>query len=170
MCTSANARHTSVTIRIRIRTRIQIRDSDSHQNLIVCSLAHCQPSLKISCKSVRKFLRKLANRQTDKQTNNDDYNVLLGGGNNDGVSVQCLNRAASYGYRTTLPGGCGHLMSTGLDVCDSDTPKSDSDPDQDHTRRSSPTINAGGRRQSPVSVCRPANSTEDDVDRPSHLI
>jgi len=36
-----------------------------------------QPSLKISCKSVRKFLRKVANRQTDKQTNrqtnNDDY-------------------------------------------------------------------------------------------------
>jgi len=40
-----------------------------HQNLTVCSLAHCQPSLKISCKSVLKFLHKVDNRQTDKQTN-----------------------------------------------------------------------------------------------------
>jgi len=34
----------------------------------------CQPSLEISCKSVRKFLRsgKVANKQTDKQINNDD--------------------------------------------------------------------------------------------------
>jgi len=51
---------------------IQIRDSDRHQNLIICSLAHCQPSLKISCKSVGKFLRKVADRQTNKQTN-DNY-------------------------------------------------------------------------------------------------
>jgi len=42
-------------------------DPDRHQNLIICSLAHCQPSLKISCKSVRKLLRKVANRQTEKQ-------------------------------------------------------------------------------------------------------
>jgi len=34
-------------------------------------MAHCQPSLKISCKSVRKFLRKVANKQTYKQTDND---------------------------------------------------------------------------------------------------
>ena len=46
---------------------------DCCQNLIICSLAHCQPSLKISCKSIWKFLHKVANRQTDKQTNNDDY-------------------------------------------------------------------------------------------------
>jgi len=38
---------------------------DCHQNLIVCSLAHCQPSLKISCKSVWKFL--LTDKQTNKQ-------------------------------------------------------------------------------------------------------
>jgi len=37
----------------------------------MCSLAHCQPSMKISRKSVRKFLREVANRQTDKQINND---------------------------------------------------------------------------------------------------
>jgi len=30
---------------------------------------NCQLSLKISCKSVRKFLHKVANRQTDRQTN-----------------------------------------------------------------------------------------------------
>jgi len=53
--------HTSVTIRIC--------EADRHQNLIICSQAHCQSSLKISCKSVRKFLHKVANRQT----NNDDY-------------------------------------------------------------------------------------------------
>jgi len=58
---------------IRVVTRIQIRDPDRHQNLIICSLAHCQPSLKISCKSVPKFLRKVHNRQTNKQTTNNDY-------------------------------------------------------------------------------------------------
>jgi len=41
---------------------------DRHQNLITCSLAHYHPSLKISCKSVPKLLRKVANRQT-----NNDY-------------------------------------------------------------------------------------------------
>jgi len=64
--TSAKARLTSVAI--RTRTRDPVRD----QNLIICSRAHCKPFLKISCKSVEKFLRKVANRQTDKQTNNDD--------------------------------------------------------------------------------------------------
>jgi len=67
--------YTCVAIRIRIRKRIciRIRDPDRHQNLIICSLAHCQSSLKISCKSVRKFLRNVDNRQTDRQTDNDDY-------------------------------------------------------------------------------------------------
>ena len=54
-------------------------DPDRHQNLIACSLVHCQPFLKISCKSVWKFLRKVANRQTDKQTRR--LHILLGGGN-----------------------------------------------------------------------------------------
>jgi len=44
---------------VQIRIHIQIRDPDCHQNLIICSLAHCQP-LKISCKSIPKFLRKVA--------------------------------------------------------------------------------------------------------------
>jgi len=39
-------------------------DLDRHQNLITCSLDHYQPSLEISCKSVPKFLRKVANSQT----------------------------------------------------------------------------------------------------------
>jgi len=71
MHTSAEARLNSVAIRIRICIRIP--DPDRHQNLIFCSLAHCQRSLKISCKSVRKFLRKVANRQTDKQTTTITY-------------------------------------------------------------------------------------------------
>ena len=44
-------------------------DMDHHQNLIICSLAHCQPSLKISCKSIWKFLCKVANRHTDNDKN-----------------------------------------------------------------------------------------------------
>jgi len=58
-CTSAKARLISAAIRIRIR------DPDRHQNLIIYSL-------EISWKSVRKFLRKAANRQTNKQTTNND--------------------------------------------------------------------------------------------------
>jgi len=48
-------------------SRYGYRDPDHNQNLTACSLAHCQPSPKISRKSVRKFLRKVANRQTDRQ-------------------------------------------------------------------------------------------------------
>jgi len=58
---------------------IRIRDPDRHQNLVICSLAHWQPSLKISCKSIWKFLRKVANRQTNKQR---QLRILLGGGKN----------------------------------------------------------------------------------------
>jgi len=46
------------------------RDSDRHRNLTICSLTHFQASLKISCKSVLKFLLEVANRET-----NDDENV-----------------------------------------------------------------------------------------------
>jgi len=70
--TSAKARLISVAIRIRIR------DPDRHQNLIVCSLAHCQPSLKISCKTVQQSLHKVANRQTNKQR---QLHILFGGCN-----------------------------------------------------------------------------------------
>ena len=61
--TSAIPRLTSVAIRIRIR------HSDRRRNVVICSMVHCQPCPKISCKSVQKFLRKVANRQTDRQTN-----------------------------------------------------------------------------------------------------
>jgi len=44
-------------------------DPDHYRNLISCSLAHCQPSLKLSCKSLQTFLRKVGKRQTDRQTN-----------------------------------------------------------------------------------------------------
>jgi len=77
MTRSTEIVHTSAKARL---TRIRIRDPDSHQNLIICSLAHCQPTLKMSSKSVQKFLRivdnKQSNRQTDTQTNNDE-NITL---------------------------------------------------------------------------------------------
>jgi len=63
--TSAKAHLTSVAISVPPSCE-SVRDR--HRNLIICSLAHCQPSLNISCKSVWKFLHKVANRQT----NNDE--------------------------------------------------------------------------------------------------
>jgi len=55
------------------RILTQIRDPDRQQNLIICSLAHCQRSLKISRKSVRSFFAKLlTDRQTDKQVRQQD--------------------------------------------------------------------------------------------------
>ena len=50
-----------------------IHDPDHHQNLILCSLAYCEPSVKISCKSIQTFMRKAANMQM----NNDDYITSL---------------------------------------------------------------------------------------------
>ena len=73
--TSAKARLTSVAISVPPPSELV---QDRHQNLIICSLVHCQPSLRISCKSVGKFLRKVANRQTDIQRRKHN---LLGGGN-----------------------------------------------------------------------------------------
>ena len=79
--TSTKAHLTSVAIQIQIH--IQICDPDRQQNLIICSLAHCQPYMNISCKSVWRFLRKVANRQTDRQTNKQWWlHILLGRGNN----------------------------------------------------------------------------------------
>jgi len=90
-----------------------VRDSYHRQNLVVRSLAHCQPSPKISCKSIRKFLRKVANRQTDRQTdrqtNNDDwellqYYYLLGGGNNTVViAVQWCRYLAQVTWSSEVP-------------------------------------------------------------------
>jgi len=77
-----------------------------HQNLIICSLAHCQPSLKISCKSVRKFLRKVANRQTDKQTDKQRRLQILDGGNNKPIKIKLVplycTLTTSNHYRSLL--------------------------------------------------------------------
>ena len=53
-------------------------------NLTICLLAHCQPSLKISCISVGNFLCKVANRQTDRQW----WKHIVGRGNQT-VSLKC---------------------------------------------------------------------------------
>ena len=60
---------TSWLVSVAIWICICICGHDRHQNLIISLLAHCQSSPRISCKSVHKFLRQVANRQTD----NDDY-------------------------------------------------------------------------------------------------
>ena len=80
---------TSAALRIRIPIRIRIRDPDRHQNLVIFSLAYFQPSLKMSCKSVWKFLRIVANRQTDRQTDKQRRkHNLLGGGKNRQICIQ----------------------------------------------------------------------------------
>ena len=66
-----------MAIRILFRTRIRILDPDRHQNIIICSLAQCQSSVKISCKSVSKFLRNVANRQTNNKQ--QQKHILLDG-------------------------------------------------------------------------------------------
>jgi len=74
-------------------------DPDHHQMLIICSLAHRQPSLKLSRKSVQKFVRKFANRQTNRQTNkNDDYISLLADVNIEAMQIVyvCNNVSILY--------------------------------------------------------------------------
>jgi len=65
--TSAKARLTSVAIRIQIRIRIRITVPPECNHLFTGPLPTCPENC--SCKSVRQFLRKVANRQTDRQTN-----------------------------------------------------------------------------------------------------
>jgi len=67
-------------------------DPDHHQHLTICSLAHCQPSVKISCKSVRKFLRKVANKQTVRQTDKQrrKHNLTFLGGSNNALVCMCI--------------------------------------------------------------------------------
>jgi len=87
---SAKVHLTSVAIQIRIW--ILISETDCHQNLTVFSMAHCQPSLKISCKSVQKFLCKVANRHTNTQTNKQwRLHILLGEDNYKAIRLcQCI--------------------------------------------------------------------------------
>jgi len=56
-------------------------DPDDHQNLTICSLAHCHPSLKLSCKSMRKFFsaKLVTDRETDKRRRKHN---LVGRSNN----------------------------------------------------------------------------------------
>jgi len=72
--------HTSATVHLTsVTIQIQIYDPDHDQSLIICSVAHCQPSLKISCKSIWKFLREVADKQIKRQTNrwkNNDENII----------------------------------------------------------------------------------------------
>jgi len=55
-------------------------DPDHHQNLIICSSAHCQPSLQILCQSIQKFF--CAKLLTNRQTNNNENITFLGRGEN----------------------------------------------------------------------------------------
>jgi len=65
--TSAKARLTTVAISVPPSGEAVW---ERHENAIICLLAHCQqPSLKISCKFAWKFLRKVANRQTNNDEN-----------------------------------------------------------------------------------------------------
>jgi len=79
-----------------------------HRNLTICSLAHCQPSLKISCKSVRKFFPKVAKRQT----NNDERisrlaEVMIG--NHQRASRALVK--AKFHYASWFGAGSEHVRS-----------------------------------------------------------
>ena len=94
--TSAKARLTTVAIWIGIGIRIP--DPIRYQNLTICSLVHCQPSLKITCKFV--VLRNVANRQTDGQTDRQTdrqrrLHILLLGGDNQTRKIEIAVEALS---------------------------------------------------------------------------
>jgi len=77
--TSAKARLTSVV------TRIRIRDPDRHQNLIICSLDHCQPSWKFHANPFGSFCAKLL---TDIQRNKQRrLHALLSGDNYNDICI-----------------------------------------------------------------------------------
>jgi len=105
---SAKAGVTSVAMRIWIRIHIRIRDLDRCQNLISCSLAHCQHSLKLSSKSVRTFLHKVANRETDRQRRK--HNIL--GGGKDVDLYFSVNFRTYYIYRPFE-----HFSGPGTAIC-----------------------------------------------------
>ena len=92
-----------------IRICIRIRDPDCHQNLIVFSFGPLPTSLKISCKSVRKFFR-LAQScyQTVRQTDNGDYITSLAE-----VISPCIPLVEQCGFRW-------HLTRRLIDIDDAD--------------------------------------------------
>ena len=89
-------------------------DPDRHQNLIFCSLAHCQPFLKISCKSVWEFCAKLlTDKQTDKQRRKHN---LLGWGNHRSYGQLSSDQFSSVDWRrrerALMTGGHGTTRVT----------------------------------------------------------
>jgi len=92
--------------------RIWICDPDHHQNLIICSLAHCQPSLKISCKSLPKLLRLVANRQTNRQTNNNDYASSLVEVKSKPKSKENLNQHSTLTTARMCAYHCAQVLHT----------------------------------------------------------
>ena len=68
-------------------------DPDRHQDLICCSSA----SQKISCTSVWKFLRKVADKQTDKH---QGKHILVGGGNDSERTNGCSYHIGNVGWIT----------------------------------------------------------------------
>ena len=89
--TSAMARLTSVAISIPPSGK-SVRDDESGSGSGSRSppkLISHQPSMKISCKSVRTFLRKVANTQTNRQQMKERRkHILLGGGNEYSTKTQ----------------------------------------------------------------------------------
>jgi len=102
---------TSVAKRISIR----IPDPDRHQNVTICSLAHCQSSLKISRKPVRKFLCKVANSQTNMQSNNGDYIIILGGCRPKNQQPDSIWGAGGVGARFTPVVASGGTLRAAAD-------------------------------------------------------
>ena len=80
--------------------------SDHLQNLTNCSLYHCRAILKILSKSVKNFLRNVANRQTSKQTNKQTKwkHYLRGGGNNNSDNRVIQVNRQKYRKRIQHPG------------------------------------------------------------------
>jgi len=60
-------------------------DPDRHQNLIICSSAHCNLPWKFHANPFRSFCAKLL---TEKRTNNDENNLL--GGNNEKIIAKTV--------------------------------------------------------------------------------
>jgi len=87
--TSAMARLTSVAISI-LPSGKSVRDDESGSgSRSPPKLVSHQPSMKISCKSVRTFLRKVANTQTKRQRMKERRkHILLGGGNEYSTKTQ----------------------------------------------------------------------------------
>jgi len=80
---------TSTALRIRIPIRIRIRDPDRHQNLIIYFIGLFPTFPENVMQIVWKFLRIVADRQTDRQTDKQRrQHNLLGAGKNRQICIQ----------------------------------------------------------------------------------